>query len=175
MGAVSARICGIEFFPVPPDVLLIALANIHSCQSIQICIDMFSGITSGRCCRIYDRVPVYGSGRISYSRLLWFRGAIPGCGQPVQKIQRVGRWDSRFLHLFPYKVFTISAGAFKINFVIFLIASAISRSARFFLVGWLIYKFGPGIRLFIDRYFNVLAFVFVALLIGGFILVKYLL
>ncbi|MBW2544865.1 MAG: DedA family protein, partial [Deltaproteobacteria bacterium] len=75
----------------------------------------------------------------------------------------------------PYKVFTISAGAFKINFVIFLIASAISRSARFFLVGWLIYKFGPGIRMFIDRYFNILAFVFVALLIGGFILIKYLL
>jgi membrane protein YqaA with SNARE-associated domain len=75
----------------------------------------------------------------------------------------------------PYKIFTISAGAFKINFVIFLIASAISRSARFFLVGWLIYKFGPTIKKFIDRYFNTLAFVFVALLIGGFILVKYLL
>jgi membrane protein YqaA with SNARE-associated domain len=75
----------------------------------------------------------------------------------------------------PYKVFTISAGAFKINFPVFVIASAVSRSARFFLVGWLIYEFGPGIRSFIDRYFNVLSIVFMILLIGGFILIKWLL
>jgi len=75
----------------------------------------------------------------------------------------------------PYKVFTISAGAFKINFPVFLMASVVSRSARFFLVGWLIYKFGAGIRSFIDRYFNILAVVFVVLLIGGFILIKWLL
>ncbi|MDP5957234.1 MAG: DedA family protein, partial [Candidatus Marinimicrobia bacterium] len=55
----------------------------------------------------------------------------------------------------------------------FLIASAISRSARFFLVAGLIWKFGKPIKLFIDKYFNILTIVFTILLIGGFILIKY--
>jgi membrane protein DedA with SNARE-associated domain len=74
----------------------------------------------------------------------------------------------------PYKVFTISAGAFRINFPVFLIASAVSRSARFFLVGWLIYLFGEKIKSFIDNYFNILTIVFALLLAGGFVLVKWL-
>ncbi|MFC1834073.1 YqaA family protein [Thermodesulfobacteriota bacterium] len=74
----------------------------------------------------------------------------------------------------PYKVFTIAGGAFRINFLVFLVASAISRSARFFLVGGLIYYFGPSIKVFIDQYFNILAIVFTLLLVGGFVLIKFL-
>jgi membrane protein YqaA with SNARE-associated domain len=73
----------------------------------------------------------------------------------------------------PYKVFTISAGAFNINFWVFIIASMVSRSARFFLVGGLIYLFGPEIQSFIDKYFNILVVVFTILLVAGFIVIKY--
>lgn len=73
----------------------------------------------------------------------------------------------------PYKVFTISAGVFRINFLVFIIASFVSRSARFFLVGGLIYTFGPQIQGFIDKYFNILATAFTVLLVAGFIIVKY--
>ena len=52
----------------------------------------------------------------------------------------------------PYKLFTIAGGAFKIDFTVFVVASVLSRSARFFLVGVLIYHFGPVIRDFIDKY-----------------------
>lgn len=72
----------------------------------------------------------------------------------------------------PYKVFTITAGAFHINFMVFLIASAVSRSARFFAVGGLIYMFGPRIQLFIEKRFNILAVLFVILLILGFVVIK---
>jgi membrane protein DedA with SNARE-associated domain len=54
-----------------------------------------------------------------------------------------------------------------------LIASAIARSARFFIVAGLIYFFGPPIKKFIDKYFNLLAILFVILLVGGFVLIKY--
>jgi membrane protein YqaA with SNARE-associated domain len=74
----------------------------------------------------------------------------------------------------PYKVFTIAAGMFKVNFWVFMIASLVSRSARFFLLGGLIYAFGPRIQRFIDRYFNTLAVVFCVLLVLGFILIRYL-
>jgi membrane protein YqaA with SNARE-associated domain len=75
----------------------------------------------------------------------------------------------------PYKVFTITAGAFKINFLVFLMASLVSRAARFFIVGTLIYIFGPSIQAFIDKYFNILAVVFTLLLVGSFFLIKVLL
>jgi len=174
MGAVSARIAESSFFPVPPDVLLIALAISIPAKAFRYALICSLGSLLGG-------VAGYMIG-YQFMDLVGFR--IVDFYGFAEQYQAVGNLYNRYnawavgiagFTPIPYKVFTISAGAFKINFVIFLIASAISRSARFFLVGWLIYKFGPGIRLFIDRYFNVLAFVFVALLIGGFILVKYLL
>jgi membrane protein YqaA with SNARE-associated domain len=74
----------------------------------------------------------------------------------------------------PFKVFTVSAGAFDINFILFLIASTLSRSARFLLISGLIWKYGEPIREFIDNYFNKLAILFTVLLIGSFVLIKYL-
>ena len=73
---------------------------------------------------------------------------------------------------FPYKIFTISAGAFDISFPLFLIASTMSRSARFFLVAGLIWKFGKPINTFIDKYFNLLTIIFTILLIGGFFIIR---
>tara|TARA_B100000959_G_C14758215_1_gene532165 strand:- start:321 stop:671 length:351 start_codon:yes stop_codon:yes gene_type:complete len=73
----------------------------------------------------------------------------------------------------PYKVFTIAAGAFKIDFGVFLLASFVSRSARFFIVAALIYKFGSPIKTFINKYFNLLTIIFTILLILGFVLIKF--
>jgi len=73
----------------------------------------------------------------------------------------------------PYKVFTVAAGVFQINLLTLIVASAIGRSARFFIEAGLIYYFGDGIKSFIDRYFNLLVMLFFILLILGFILVKY--
>jgi membrane protein YqaA with SNARE-associated domain len=75
----------------------------------------------------------------------------------------------------PYKLITIGAGVFNIDFAIFFLASVLSRSARFFLVAALIRRFGAPIRDFIDRYFNLLSIIFMVLLIGGFVLFKYVL
>jgi len=72
----------------------------------------------------------------------------------------------------PFKLFTISAGAFEINFAAFVMASLVGRSARFFLVSGLIKKYGEPIHAFIDNYFNILALAFTILLFGGFFVVK---
>ena len=74
----------------------------------------------------------------------------------------------------PFKLFTISAGAFNINFPLFILASIVSRSARFYLVAGLIRKFGEPIREFIETYFNLLALAFTVLLLGGFFILKFL-
>ena len=72
----------------------------------------------------------------------------------------------------PYKVFTISAGVFAINFPVFVLASTLSRGLRFFVIAGLISRYGESIRLFIDRYFNLLAWIFGLLLVLGFVLVN---
>lgn len=73
----------------------------------------------------------------------------------------------------PYKVFTIAAGAFSVPFAPFVVISAVSRGARFFLVAGLIRLWGPQIRGFIERYFNLLTVLFLIALILGFVLLKY--
>jgi membrane protein YqaA with SNARE-associated domain len=75
---------------------------------------------------------------------------------------------------FPYKVTTILAGATHMNIVLFVLASIVARGLRFFVVAGLLYWFGPPVRAFIERRFNLLSIVFVVLLIGGFIATRYL-
>jgi len=75
----------------------------------------------------------------------------------------------------PYKIATIAAGATQMPSVPFIIISSLGKASRFFLVGGLIYFFGPKVKLYIDKYFDKLSIAFLTLLIGGFILIKYLL
>jgi membrane protein YqaA with SNARE-associated domain len=75
----------------------------------------------------------------------------------------------------PYKVFTITAGVFKINLAIFILASSIGRSARFLIEGCLIYFFGEKIRDFIEKYLNLLSIIFFILLVVGIYVVKFML
>ena len=66
----------------------------------------------------------------------------------------------------PFKLFTIAGGMFGINFPMFIIASIIARGMRFFLIGWLIWRYGAPIKTFIDKYFNMLATLLAVMLIG---------
>ena len=163
-----------SFFPVPPDVLLIALAISIPAKAFRYALICSAGSVLGG---IAGYVIGYQFMDLIGFRILNFYGLMDKYDIISDLYGRYNAWAVGIAGFtpVPYKVFTISAGAFKINFPVFLMASVVSRSARFFLVGWLIYKFGAGIRSFIDRYFNILAVVFVVLLIGGFILIKWLL
>lgn len=169
-----------SFFPIPPDILLIALAISISKKSFYYAfICSIASVLGG----------MFGYGIGSF---LWYNGAeysalaeiffkyIPGFS--VDKFIYVKDLyaDYSFWIVFtagftpiPYKIITITAGVCKINFIVFLMASALSRSARFFLVALLIFLFGEKIKKFIDKYFNLLSIAFTVLLIAGFILMKY--
>lgn len=163
-----------SFFPIPPDILLIALAVSLPKKSLKYALICSAGSVLGGC---FGYLIGYQFMASIGHRIVEFYGL----SAKVQYIEALyNRYDAWAVGIagftpIPYKVFTIAAGAFKINFSVFVIASLVSRSARFFLVGGLIYIFGPGIRAFIDQYFNILVIAFTVLLIAGFLIIKYLL
>lgn len=73
----------------------------------------------------------------------------------------------------PYKVFTIAAGLnATVPLWTLVWASAVGRSGRFFIVSAMFYFFGPKIKVFVDKYFEWLTVAFTVLLIGGFVVIK---
>ena len=166
--------CESSFFPIPPDILLIALAVAIPRKALKYALICSIGSVLGGCVGyLIGWQFMAGVGE----RIIDFYGAGPKFDYIAELYKKYDAWAIGIAGFtpIPYKVFTISAGAFKINLLVFIIASAVSRSARFFIVGGLIYIFGPSIQSFIDRYFNILAIVFTVLLIGGFVLIRHLL
>lgn len=74
---------------------------------------------------------------------------------------------------FPFKVITILSGLTGLDFLVFCVAAALARGARFFLVAALLWKFGPPIRAFIEQRLGLVATAFLVLLFGGFIVARY--
>jgi membrane protein YqaA with SNARE-associated domain len=161
-----------SFFPVPPDVLLIALAISIPAKSMYYALVCSVGSVLGGMAGYLIGSEFMASVGHEIIRLYGFTDKWELVGSLYNRYAAWAVGIAGFTPI-PYKVFTIAGGAFNIDFLVFVIASVISRSARFFLVAGLIYFFGPAIRGFIERYFNILAVVFVVLLIGGFALVKY--
>ncbi len=75
---------------------------------------------------------------------------------------------------FPYKVITIASGATGLYFPVFMLASVVSRGLRFLIVAGLLYWIGPPIREFIERRLGLVFTAFMVLLIGGFVVARYL-
>ena len=67
----------------------------------------------------------------------------------------------------PFQVFTLGSSAFSIGFLMFAIASLISRSSSFFLLASIVKLYGVHILTFIVKYFNLLLMVFTILLVCG--------
>ncbi|WP_029062679.1 YqaA family protein [Labrenzia sp. DG1229] len=74
---------------------------------------------------------------------------------------------------FPYKVITIASGVAGLSLPVFVVASIVSRGLRFFVVAGLLYLFGPLIKDFIEKRLGLMFTLFVVLLVGGFILLRY--
>ena len=162
--------CESSFFPIPPDILLIALAVSIPKKSFKYAAVCTAGSLIGGCLGyLIGWQFMIGVGE----KIIQFYGLTHKMQYIKDLYVQYDAWAIGIAGFtpIPYKVFTISAGAFEINFTVFIIASAVSRAARFFLVGGLIYIFGPKIQAFIDKYFNILAIAFVVLLVAGFAII----
>ena len=170
-----------SFFPIPPDVLLIALCLGAVARSFRFAAICTAGSILGAMVGYAIGYFVWQNAAGEYTALahFFFNHVFS-----VEAFEKVGAlydqynfwivFTAGFTPL-PYKIFTITGGLFHINFVMFIVASIISRGLRFFLIGGLIWKFGAPIKSFIDKYFNLLAIAFTVLLVGSFFLLGYVL
>ena len=170
-----------SFFPIPPDVLLIALCLGAASRSFHYAFVCTAGSILGAMAGYAIGFFLWQtpSGEFTAVADFFFR-VIPGfTPEEYHKISTLyDQYDFWIVFTagftpIPYKLITITSGVFDINLGMFLFASIVSRGLRFFLFGWLIWKYGAPIRTFIEKYFNWLAIAFTVLLIGGFFAIKY--
>ena len=162
-----------SFFPIPPDVLQIALSMERPKRSYFYALVSAIASVAGALFGWY----------IGFALWTWLEPVFVPHIISQANIEKVelafeqwGFW-ALFAAAFtpiPFKVFTITAGMMRMNVPVFFIASLIGRSARFFLVATLLYFFGPSVKGWIDRWFGLLTFAFLVLLIGGVYAIKYL-
>ncbi|TCT10734.1 membrane protein YqaA with SNARE-associated domain [Tepidamorphus gemmatus] len=161
-----------SFFPIPPDVLLIPMV-----------------IAERR--RAWQFATVCTVASVLGGLLGWVIGAFlfETVAQPILQVYgyadkftefaaRYNQWGAWIVFMagltpFPYKVITIASGATGLSLPIFIVASILSRGLRFFAVAGLLYWLGPPIRDFIERRLGLVFTAFVVLLLGGFVVARY--
>jgi membrane protein YqaA with SNARE-associated domain len=162
-----------SFFPVPPDVLLIALCFCQPGRWFRLAAWCTAASVAGG-------VLGYGIG--------W--GLWETVGQPIVRmyhgeavVETVRVWYETYgffgvliaaVTPIPYKVFTIASGLMRFDFTQFVLASVLGRGFRFFLVAGLIRLFGRRIKPFMEQHFELAASLLVVLAILGFVAIKYL-
>lgn len=161
-----------SFFPIPPDVLLIALALGLPKRSFKFALMCTLGSVLGGMFGYFIGMTLFD---IVGRKILELYGAMGRFEQVQDLYRQYGVWVVAIAGFtpIPYKVFTIASGVFSMNFPLFVVVSFFSRGARFFIVAGLIWKFGAPIKSFIDRYFNVLSVAFFIILILGFAIIKF--
>lgn len=159
-------------FPIPPDVLLVPMVLADRARAWLIAaVCTLASVLGG--------LAGYAIGYFLFESVgqpvLEFYGQMDAFAE-VRAIFR--EWGFWFVFAagftpFPYKVITIASGVMMLDPVIFAVASAVSRGGRFFLVCALLWYFGPPIRRFIEGNLRLLSVVFVLMLFGGFLAVRY--
>ena len=162
-----------SFFPIPPDVLLIPM----------VLADRSKWVRYALVCTVASVLGAllgYAIGAFLYETIGRPILALYNAEESFETIAKWyndwGGWGVLFAAVtpFPYKVITIFSGATGLSLVTLIVVSVIGRGFRFFLVSWLLYRYGEPIREFIEKHLGLLFTLFMVLLVGGFVAVRFL-
>jgi membrane protein YqaA with SNARE-associated domain len=162
-----------SFFPIPPDVLLIPLIIARPHRAFMIAgICLVSSVLGGLFgyfigAQLFDSVA---------KPLLDFYGKADAAEQFNAQFRDLGAWAVLIAGVtpFPFKVITIMSGWTGLSLPVFIVSSVIARGLRFFIVAALLWKFGAPIRDFIEKRLGLMFTLFVVLLLGGFLALRFL-
>ena len=161
-----------SFFPIPPDIMLIPMILATPNKAWRIA-------TTATVASVLGGYFGYGIGIFAFDLIakpiLEFYDAMTQFHEFENYYHKYGAWIvfGAGITPFPYKIITIASGVVHLDPIVFGIASILARGMRFFLVAWLLKKFGAPMKIFIEKHLGILSVVFLILLIGGFALIKY--
>jgi len=160
-----------SFFPIPPDIMIIpmVLATPQSAYKIA----GFATLASVLGGYFGYAIGVFGFEVIA-KPLLEFYGYMENFHKFENYYHEYGAWIVFVAGLtpIPYKLITIASGVVRLDLLVFTIASILARGMRFYLIAWLLKRFGEPMKTFIEKNLNLLSIIFVLLLIGGFAIIK---
>lgn len=161
-------------FPIPPDVMLVPMVLANPRRAYWFAFICTVGSVLGG-------ILGYAIGYFLFETigqpLLLLYGHGDGVERAIEWYQRWGAWivAAKGLTPFPYKVITITSGFAHLSLVAFTIASVVSRAPRFFIVAWLLRRYGEPVRGFIERRLSLVTTLFLLSIVAGFVLVEFLL
>lgn len=164
-----------SFFPIPPDVLQIALSVAKPKRAFfYAAVSMVASVLGG--------ILGWYIGHAAWDSIQgFFFDHVPGFTPENFAKVELKYNEHALLAIFgaafspiPYKVFTIASGVFEVSLKTLILASILGRGARFFLVGGAIFFFGPAVKAWLEKYFEIATLALLALAILGFVAVKYL-
>lgn len=162
-----------SFFPIPPDIMIIPMVLATPKEAYKIAgVATIASVLGGY---FGYFIGVYGFELIARP-LLEFYGYMAQFTKFENYYHEYGAWIvfGAGITPFPYKIITIASGVVHLDLVVFTIASVIARGMRFYLIAWLLKRFGDPMKVFIEKNLNLLSVIFLLLLIGGFAAVKFL-
>lgn len=161
-----------SFFPIPPDVLLIPMILAQRAKAwLYASIATLGSVLGG----FFGYVIGFFLFEQVAKPLLSFYGYLDKFATFASQYNEYGAWIVFFAGVtpFPYKVITIASGATALSLPVFALASIAARGLRFYLVAALLYWFGPPVRAFIEQRLALVTTVFLVLLFGGFLAIKW--
>lgn len=161
-----------SFFPIPPDIMLIPMILATPAKAWRIAtVATVASVIGGYFGYL---IGVFGYDLIA-KPILTFYGYMHQFDVFKGYYHEWGAWIvfGAGLTPFPYKVVTIASGVVHLDIWVFGIASVLARGGRFFLVAWLLKKYGEPMKIFIEKNLGMLSVLFVLLLAGGFAAIKF--
>lgn len=161
-----------SFFPVPPDVMLIPMVLADRERAWRIA-------TVCTIASVLGGLAGYAIGYFLFEALGQSLLALYGYAAEFTQFQAryndYGAWIvfGAGLTPFPYKVITIASGLTRLDLGVFILASVLARGLRFYVEAALLWRYGAPIRSFIEQRLALLTTIFFALLLGGFLLIRY--
>ena len=162
-----------SFFPIPPDIMIIPMVLATPRQAWRIAgWAMLASVVGGY---FGYAIGMFGYEHIA-KPLISFYGYTEAFARFSQYYHEWGAWIVFIAGLtpFPYKVITITSGVLGLNIWVFGVASILARGLRFFIIAFLLKRYGAPMKTFIEKHLGKLTIAFVVLLIGSFYLIKYL-
>lgn len=160
-----------SFFPIPPDIMLIPMILATPTKAWKIAgVATLASLIGGY---FGYAIGVFAFDMIA-EPILNFYHALDKFHTFENYYHQYGAWIvfGAGITPFPYKIITIASGVVHLDLIVFTIASILARGMRFFVVAWLLKKYGEPMKYFIDKHLGKLSILFLILLIAGFVAVK---